>query len=321
MGTQPTAGQGLLTPPAARITRADLPPPPELLDRDPAAAPCEHVGGLRAELRLRDGRVCLGRTYQQNPLRILRPVAERPGAPALLYLLNSTAGLLDGDGQWVDLDAGPGVRCFVTNQSAGRVHPCPLWHAAARLDLRVAPGATLCLLPGPTIPFAGSRYHQTATIHLEAGAQVVWGDILLPGRTRYAKAPERFVFERLVQELRVHREGRLVHHERLAWSGPWGEDVIRWHFGDAEAAASLFISGALSDDALPELAEGEVAVQATAAGDTCVRLVARDAERLIAAAARLALTAAALAAGDPAPWLLGSSHLAANHWFSPVPES
>src|SRR4051794_2262505 len=102
MGARPPsdAGRDLLSPPAlavsngrvaafrGRITRADFPTPPELADRDPSRAPAEHVGGLRAELIRRDGAVCLGRTYQQNPLRVLRPVAERPGAPALLFLMN-----------------------------------------------------------------------------------------------------------------------------------------------------------------------------------------------------------------------------------------
>jgi urease accessory protein UreH len=148
---------------------------------------------------------------------------------------------------------------------------------------------------------------------------VVWGDILLPGRTRYAKAPERFAFDRFIQELRVHRGDRLVHHERLAWFGPWGEDEIRWHFGDAEAVASLFISGALADEVIPDLPDGEVAVQETAAGDTCVRIAGRDAEQLIAVAARIALTSAAQAACDPSPWFLDTSCLAGSHWFSPVP--
>ena len=320
MGTKSSAGQGILIPSApARITRADFPSPPELQDRDPALAPGEHVGGVRIELRLRDGQVQLARTYQQNPLRILRPVAEYPEGPALLYLLNSTAGLLDGDGQWVDLDAGPGVRCFLTNQSAGRVHPCPLSHAAARYDLRLAPGAVLCALPGPTIPFAGSRYHQRATIDLAEGASIIWGDILLPGRTRYARSPERFAFHRIVQELRIRRVGRLVYHERFAWSGPWDEDEIRWHLDRAEAVASLFVSGPLAADLVPELAEGELAVQATAFGDTYIRLIGRDPESLIAATARLALSAAARQAGDPCPWFLDSNRLAATHWFSPPP--
>lgn len=301
-----------------RITRRDFPPPRELADRDPAAAPAEHVGGLRAELRLKDGAVRLGRTYYQNPLRAIAPVIDRPGGPALLYLMNSTAGLLDGDGQLVDLDIGPNVRAFVTNQSAGRVHPCPLLHAAARYEARVAPGATLCLLPGPTIPFAGSRFHQRVELHLAAGAGLVWGDILLAGRTAYRKGPERFAFDRFIQELRIRREGRLVHHERLDWRGPWDDAQARWHFGGADAAALLFITGALPAELTPSLPGGAVVVAPTAHGDTCVRLLGGDAEAVIAAAAVLALRAAAHLAGDPAPWFVGSSGLSEAHWFSPL---
>jgi len=324
MGTPTTAGQGrdlLNAPPrtSPRIHRGDFPAPPELADRDPAVAPGEHVGGVRAELKLRDGDVHLGRSYHQNPLRVLFPLAERPGGPALLYLINSTAGLLDGDGQLVELDVGPGVRVFATNQSAGRIHPCPTSHAAARFDLRVAAGAVLCCLPGPTIPFAGSRYHQRTDIRLEQGASVVWGDILLPGRTHYARFPERFAFERMIQELRVVRDGRLVFHERFAWEGPWSDRELDWHFGEAEASASLFVSGAFPGEALPPLPGGEIATQVTAAGDTCIRLLGRDPEALIATAARVALLAAARLAGDAEPWFLGSHRLASNHWFSAPP--
>src|SRR5690348_10999479 len=119
MGPQPPAGARVLTPPRpqpaplrARITRADFPAPPELADRAPGSAPAEHVGGVAAELREAGGVVRFGRTYQQNPLRVIMPLQAAPGAPALLFLINSTAGLLDGDGQLVSLEAGPGVRCF-----------------------------------------------------------------------------------------------------------------------------------------------------------------------------------------------------------------
>lgn len=325
MGTQQIAGPGLLKAPpsvdrhGARITRADFPVPPELLDRDPAHAPDGHVGGLRAELRDRAGETQMGRVYFQNPLRIIHPLTVQEGGPSLLYLMCMTAGLLDGDGQLVDLDVGPGVRCFVTNQSASRIHPCPRYHASSRFDLKVARDAVLCLMPGPTIPFAGSRYYQRTQIDLEPGGHVVWGDILLPGRTRYARSPERFTFDRLIQELRIRRDGRLVFHERFAWAGPWSDETIRWKMGDAEASANLFISGPFPLEAIPELPEGEAALQTTAFGDTCVRLIGRDAEQVIAVAARVALTAAAHLAGEPGSWLLDSTGLAPVHWFSSAP--
>lgn len=253
-------------------------------------------------------------------MRVIWPLTVERGGPSLLYLMNMTAGLLDGDGQLVHLDVGPGVRCFVTNQSAGRVHPCPRYHAASRFEVKVARDSVLCLLPGPMIPFVGSRYHQQTSIELEPGGRIVWGDILLPGRTLYARAPERFVFDKLVQELQIRRDGRLIFHERFAWAGPWDESQTRWHFGDAEAAASLFVSGPVAPEDLPALPDGQIAVQETAHGDTCIRLLGRDAEQVIAAAARAALTASARLSGEEqGTWLLHSTGLSTVHWFSTPP--
>ena len=42
---------------------------------------------------------------------------------ALLYLINLTAGLMDGDAHLIELTARAGVRAVVTGQSATRVHP------------------------------------------------------------------------------------------------------------------------------------------------------------------------------------------------------
>jgi hypothetical protein len=83
----------------------------------------------------------------------------------------------------------------------------------------------------------------------------------------------------------------------------------------------VFVSGHLPADTLAAIPEGEIAVQETAHGDTCVRLIGRDAEQVIAAAARVALSAAARLAGDPEPWFLDSTYLSGNHWFSPTPET
>lgn len=298
------------------IDRDDFPVPPELLGRDLSLAPSEHIGGIRAELICRDDAVRLGRCYYQNPLRIMLPIEECPGGPVLLLLMNSTAGLLDGDAQLVSLDVGPGARAFVTNQSAGRVHPCPLWHASARYHLKIASGAVVCMLPGPTIPFAGSRFVQMTEIHLEEGAAVVWGDLILPGRTSYHRAPERFAFDRLIQGLSVWRQGRLIHHERFAWQGPWNDQERAWHMDGHEAAATLFLSGPLDPDIIGEIPGGVVATMTTAAGDTCIRILGRDPEPLILATARIALTAAARFDGLTRPWFLGSNRLAPTHWFT-----
>ena len=42
---------------------------------------------------------------------------------SLLYLINLTAGLMDGDGHLIEITARAGTRAVVTGQSATRIHP------------------------------------------------------------------------------------------------------------------------------------------------------------------------------------------------------
>ena len=191
---------------------------------------------------------------------------------------------------------------FVTNQSAGRVHPCPPWHASARFDLRVAAARSSACCParrsrspgraiirGPRSTWAGRAGWSGATSSC-------------PGRTHYARGPERFAFDRIVQELR----GPSAKGRSSSTSGSPGGALgrprgIPWHFGDGRGRRQPVHLRRLSPPDRPDLPDGEIAIQATAAGDTCIRLLGRDAEAPDRATARLALAAAARLAGDPGP--------------------
>jgi urease accessory protein len=209
--------------------------PPEFRGLRLSASEAGRVGGLRLELVARGGTTGLGACYQQVPLRVLPPFRLADGRPVLLYLLNPTAGLLDGDGQLVYLTARAGTRAVVVGQSATRIHPCPDGFATQQWAIRVEAGAALAVLPGPSIPFAGCRYYQRAEVDLEEGAAFAWGDVGLAGRYARGPASERFRFAALVQEFHVRRGGRLVFRDRFAWRGPWDEATAAWHFGGNSA--------------------------------------------------------------------------------------
>ena len=81
--------------------------------------------------------------------------------------------------------------------------------------------ACLVVLPGPVIPFGGSRYFQRGRVNLAARARLIWGDIWLPGRYDRGELSERFQFERIVQDFEARRAGRLVYRDRFRWDGPW----------------------------------------------------------------------------------------------------
>jgi urease accessory protein len=298
---------------AARLTPEDFVTPPEFeglrLGRSAG-----QVGGVRLELVASGGGTRLGSCYQQVPVRVLPPFRFAGEPAALVYLLNPTAGLMDGDGHRLDVVARSGTRAVVTGQSATRIHPAVGGFATQQWRVSVETGAELVLLPGPAIPFRGCRHYQQVRIDLAAGARVIWGDAWLPGRYARGAQSEFFAFDRLVQDLEVRREGALVFRDRFRWEGPWDPETARWHLGTATATGSLFVTGPVKrgEAGLPD-----TAVLPLASQDTCLRWCGSPAE-VLSELVSTALRSAAGWSGGPgaSPWLLASHHLAPSHWFT-----
>jgi urease accessory protein len=301
----------------ARITRDDLVTPPEFRDRSPAGHEAARVGGACIELVGGDGAARLGTCYQQIPVRLMPPFALDGEPASLLYLINLTAGLLDGDGHLIRLVARTGACAVVTGQSATRVHPALDSYATQQWAVEVEDDACLVILPGPTIPYRGCRYYQRGRVELAPRARLIWGDIWLPGRYERGELSERFQFERIVQDFEARRDGRLVYRDRFRWDGPWSPGDVDWYLGGELASASLFVAGPMPEG-LPEAGPAlRRSVFRLDTGESCTRWCGHPA----AVTADLVRTALHLAAswtlgpGAP-PWFLASSGLAPNHWFS-----
>lgn len=301
----------------ARITAADFLTPPEFQGLHLADSAAGRIGGVRIELVRRGAATRWGSCQQQVPLRVLPPF-HFPGEPAaLLYLLNPTAGLMDGDAQLVELTAREGTRAVVVGQSATRIHPGLKGFATQQWTIRVESGAVLAVLPGPTIPFRGCRYYQRVVVDVAPGAHFLWGDVGLSGRYARGDASERFQFATFVQELLVRRDHHPVFRDRFCWHGPWSDATARWHVGGHSAWGTLFVTGELSPDPNPADAPPAFAVFPTAWGDTCARWCGPS-EPVISRVVQTALRAAAARTAsthEGAPWLRGN--LAPVHWFSP----
>ena len=300
-----------------RITAQDFVTPVQLADYRLAANGAGRIGGLRLEITGRPTR--LAGCYQQVPLRVLS-LGFGPAQPNLIYVLNPTAGLFDGDAQLVDINVGAGSHVFVTGQSATRIHPCLKGFSTQQWRLSVAAGAIVVILPGPALPFQGCRYYQRAEVELAEGAHLIWGDIWLPGRYARDAESERFQFRTLVQDFAVRRAGRLMFREHFCWQGPWDAATAAWHFSDADAYGTLFTTVDTRDDTDARLGVNPAlplrhASFRTAEKHTCLRWLG-PAQAVIAALTRAALTLAAQAEGQSDPWLLATHELAPNHWFS-----
>jgi urease accessory protein len=250
------------------------------------------------------------------PVRLVPPFSFRGEPAALLYLINLTAGLMDGDAHLIEIKATTGTRTVVTGQSATRVHPAVMSFATQQWNVDLDDDAFLVVLPGPLIPFAGSRYFQRGRVKLAPGARLIWGDIWLPGRYERGLLSERFQFDQLLQDFEVRRDRELVYRDRFNWIGPWTAEEVAWHFGDHYCAASLLVAGPYHG--VSTVAAGcrrsEFRLDS---GDTCLRWCGPP-EIVIADLAQVALsTAASWTARDGSPpWLLDTGSLAPNHWFS-----
>jgi urease accessory protein len=269
-----------------------------------AATPAGRIGGVRLQLAAREGVTRLAACYQQVPLRLMPPFQFGPSA--LLYLLNPTAGLMDRDGQLVELKVGKGADAVVVGQSATRIHPCLTGFATQQWHIQVEAGASLMLLPGPAIPFRGCRYYQRIEVDLASDARFALGDIWLAGRYARGRLSEKFQFKTVVQEVNIRREGRLVFRDRFCWRGSWSEGEARWHFGDALACGSCFFTGTVDEQ---QTSVQDHLVQAdfpTAAGDTCLRWCGSSA----------AVTSAVVRAVAGSGRWLKEDELAPCHWFS-----
>jgi urease accessory protein len=279
--------------------------PPELAPWSLAADGAGRIGGARLELVADRAVTCLGQYYQQVPLRVLPPFRLGPEGPSLVYLLNPTAGLMDGDAQLVQIVGRAGTRALIAGQSATRIHPSLHGFSTQQWQVEVATGAVVVVLPGPAIPFRGCRYYQRIAIDLAESANLIWGDVWFAGRYARGESSERFQFQTIVQDMTVHRCGRLVFRDRFCWQGPWDEETAAWHFGNTTACGSLFVTDSVEHNE-------DVAGFVTAAGDTCLRWCGAS-ETVVACLVETALKAASARSG--VPWL-SHPHLGPNHWFS-----
>ncbi|MFO0969628.1 MAG: urease accessory protein UreD [Gemmataceae bacterium] len=282
--------------------------PPEFAGQSLSAQAAGTIGGVRVKLSAQSRVTRVAVSYQQVPLRVL-PCYLDQGLPSLLYLINPTNGLMQGDGQLIDVDAGPDTRCLLVGQSATRLHPSDGSFCTQQWRLRLAAGALLVVLPGPTIPYQRARYYQRIEADLEPGAHLIWGDIWFAGRYARGHNSEAFRFDCLIQEMSLRRAGRSIYRDRFCWHGPWDESTSRWHFRNQPASGSLFATSTLQDDdGIPAGGRFD-----TSHRDTVYRWSGPAADVVVA----VSQTALKLAPNrsEGTRWLEIQNRLAPVHWF------
>jgi len=145
---------------------------------------------------------------QKTPLKVLKPFYPEGQSPCHLYLLNTTAGVLEGDHLEVALHLGEDAEIVLLSPTATKIHHMLSGQARQEIRVTLKRGAVLEYFPEPLLPFSGSAFTQETEVFLEEGATLFWTEILGPGRLEHG---ESFLYRLYGNEMRISdREGLIA---------------------------------------------------------------------------------------------------------------
>ncbi len=163
---------------------------------------------------MRNGVTIVRPKQQQPPWRVIRAFSSE-SPEALTHLHNVSGGVLDSDDLRLRVEVDPGANAQITTTGATRLYRSRSGGAVARqrTEIHVGERGLLEYLPDPLIPYAHSRFEQSAAIELEAGATLFWWETFAPGREA---SGEVFEYHVLRNSLELRAGGALVAREQFA---------------------------------------------------------------------------------------------------------
>ena len=168
------------------------------------------LGGLRLGLARSDsGKTIIKDMWKQVPLQVLRPFYFDENEPdlAIIYVLNPTGGILQGDRSRMDISLGAGCKVHVTTQAATKIYGMNSDYATQSVNLLLGPESYLEYLPDQTIPYRNSRFYQEVNVRVSPSSTFLHWEILTPGR----REREHFEFDIFYSRLSVlDQTGRVI---------------------------------------------------------------------------------------------------------------
>lgn len=200
-------------------------------------------------------RTRLAQASTRPPLAVMRTLHMDDCMPdlAVTYLLNTTAGVFQGDRLTTEVVATAGARVHLTTTSATKVFSMGGGDARIDTHLVVEGGALLEYLPDPLIPFAGARLQQDVRLTVHPGGTLFYADILAAGRTGMG---EHFAYAHYGQRLTLEDDaGNLAYLEAFDLNPSQRPLTTLGVLGAAPASATATILIAVPDG-VPALLDG-----------------------------------------------------------------
>ena len=200
-------------------------------------------------------RTVFARTNARTPWHLLPPIYLDESGAAYTLLLNPSGGLVGGDHLSIDMRLGSEAHVLISTPSANRVYRSSKDDSVQDIEIRLGPGAVLEWVPEATIPFAGSRFHQSIHVTLGQGATLLLWDAIAAGRIACG---ERWAFTSLTNDIRITTASGSSLIERYDLSSATEPGCVglasEWDY-----VASLFMVGEEVGDDLWSRLENELA--------------------------------------------------------------
>lgn len=220
------------------------------------------------------------------PFKVLRPFHE--GDFLQIMVARASAGIMAGDRQEISIRLEDEAQAEFLSQSYEKIHRMDEGEAVRIGDASVGRRATLYYAPLPVLPFAGSAFRSSFSVHLaEESSRLFYSDVLACGR---AARGERFAFRCYGSRVRVYRSGRLIYADHLLLE-PHAQGISPEGFtayeGYTHFGTYLLFGFPLEEQRLRELAEEQLpsdclwGATRLASGDCCLKALARGSEPLV----------------------------------------
>lgn len=213
-------------------------------------------GTLALEYSQRDHTTILTHSRFSYPWYSFPPLYLDDTGCATTFLTNPSGGFVGGDDLSLSAKLREGTHVLLTTPSANKVYRTLEKPAIQSININVGANAILEWVPELTIPFAGSRFDQTMSVRLEAGASLILWDAFAAGRITRG---ERWVFSHFSNRIQITLSDGKSLQERYVLAPTLDKHSLtltqEWNYVGSLYIVSDTISSATWEQIKEELAE------------------------------------------------------------------
>lgn len=140
-------------------------------------------GKLNLVYGYEQGKTQVNHSFSQAPLKIQRAFYPEGESVCHSVILHTAGGIVGGDMLSIDVELTSQSKALITTVAATKVYGSNGDTAKQRVNLKIAPQATMEWFPQESIIFKGALYEQTLLVDLAEGAHFLGWEITRFGRT------------------------------------------------------------------------------------------------------------------------------------------